>query len=718
MARQILHVNPTKGQDSERGESAGQPLRTLTEALRRSQGNTLILLQAGIYATSSGEKFPITIPSGCQVVGVSGSSRPATVIQGSGPLPGSSSGAQAVTCVLLGNATLQMVTLINTQNQGIGVWMADGRPQLQDVVILNCPQYGSVVLATAVPTIKTSVFENCGIAGIAFFAQSKGQLAQIICQKNNTGVLVQDSAAPLMLACRLEQNRMGMVITDTAYPVLRNSRLTYNQAYGLQVTGQGRVDLGQPQDPGNNIVRHNEQGDINNRSGRSLTSCGNDLLPQRLQGRVDLMTSDLPDLAAVPTSVLETAPSPSAPPPQPLPPERGQPPQGSKRFQDMVNHWAGAFVDGLVQAGGIVGFSDGTFRPDQRVTRAQFAAFVMASFSDRPTNQPPVQFTDIAQDFWAYDALLTAQRLGFMSGYPDGTIRPNEPITRIQGIVAVTNGLGLSGGRADDIGLYQDRAQVPSYAVDALATATQQRLVVNYPAMFRLRPLEAMTRAETSALIYQGRVVLGKSSALASPYLVQPNTTQPLFSDLSGHWAATFIQGLAQVNLVSGLRDGRFAPDAPMTRAQFAALAVRAFQPPVQRPGTVFRDVPADFWAADTIQAAYQGGFMSGFPDQTFGPNNPLVRVQTWIALVNGLNWGDISVNLNDLGRFADYTTLPRYAIRATAIAADQKIIASHPDPTRLQPNQVATRAGVCATVYQALVALQRLPAIASPAIV
>jgi hypothetical protein len=303
--------------------------------------------------------------------------------------------------------------------------------------------------------------------------------------------------------------------------------------------------------------------------------------------------------------------------------------------------------------------------------------------------------------------LNQAQRTGFLSGFPDGTMRPNQSITRIQAMVAISNGLGLTGGRVDALGIYRDRAQIPSYAVSPLASATQRRLVVNYPDALSLRPAETITRAEVAALVYQGRVALGLASAIDSPYIVRPDTTQVLFSDLTGHWAADFIRGLAHNDLVSGMADGRFLPDAPMNRAQYAALVVKAFQPTPQRVATVFRDVPPDFWGAAAIQQAYRSGFLTGFPDQTFGPDHPLLRVQVWVSLVNGLVLADQgSESLNLLGRFQDYTDIPRYALQPVATATRRGLVVNYPDPTDLRPNQVATRAEVCAAVYQALVTL------------
>lgn len=717
MAQRVLYVDPIQGNDTQEGHSTTQPLRTITAALRRLQADTLIYLRAGVYSTRSGEQFPLLLPAGCQMVGERQGDRGA-VLQGSGIVQHPSLGRQAVTCRLRGRVALKDISIISTQSPGIGLWIDVGLPYLQGLVVQDCSPYGAVVLGAALPTIMNSVFDGCSQAGIAWFTQAKGQLEAVICRNNDTGILLQDGVAPFIKNCQLNHNTQGLKISGTANPVLRETQVIDNHTYGIYLTGQGTADLGDPQSPGQNTVRNNGDADINNRSSRSLISCGNDLVPQRLMGDVQLLASRLPDPSAVPGVLFDQpATVPTLPDASPFPPNLddilSQPP-GSVRFRDMANHWAGPFVDGLAAAQAVAGFTDGTFRPAQRVTRAQFAALVMASFSHRPAVQPAASFTDIPAGFWAAAALSKAQTMGFLTGYPDGTMRPNDPITRIQAIVSVTNGLGLTGGRVDDVGMYHDRAQVPSYAINALATATQRRLVVNYPDPFNVRPLEPMTRGEVAALIYQGRVIAGLSSVLASPYIVHPATIQPRFSDLVGHWAADFIQGLAAAHLVRGLQDGRFAPDRPMNRAQFAALVVQAFQPEPIRAAMGFRDVSPDFWGAAAIQGAYQGGFMTGFPDQTFGPDNPLVRVQIWIALVNGLQWDSASVDLNVLGRFADYTTIPRYALSSTAIAADRNMIASYPDPTQLHPNQVATRADVCVSVYQALAALKRLPTIPS----
>jgi parallel beta-helix repeat protein len=719
MAQLVLYVDSRRGQDTHSGRTPTQALKTLTQALRQSRGDTLIRLAAGRYDAANGEGFPLMIPTDCEVRGEWAGDRPTTLIEGGGTFQHPLLGLQSVTCGVADGGRLNSVIIANAQRQGIGLWLAEGHPQLQRVVVRQCDQHGIVVLDRALPLLQDCQLEDCGQAGITFFTQSKGQLERVQAVRNRIGIWLRDTAAPLIRNCRVERCDTGIAIADTAHPVLRNNHIRQNQRYGLHLTGLGTADLGQAADPAGNIVRENGRLDINNATQRSLISCGNDLIPQRLDGDIKLVASTLPDPSAVPPSLLARQPDfPDGETETPPAPEdedsQSESPSGSQRFADMANHWAGPFVDGLAAAGAIAGLPDGTFRPDRRVTRAEFAAFIAASFPDRPQQRSPRRFQDLPSNFWAYGALTQAYATGFLSGFPDGTLRPDALITRTQAMVAVTNGLDFSGGRVDDIGIYRDRAQIPSYAVDSLATATRQRLVVNYPDPLVLRPVEAMTRGELSALIYQGRVALGLATQISSPFIVRPDTTQPTFSDISNHWAAEFIHGLTTLNLVSGYSDGRFDPDGPMTRSQFATLIVNAFAPAAVRPGTSFTDVPPDFWAANAIQTAYRGGFMGGFPDRTFAPNHPLLRVQIWVALVNGVYGAEIASAVNELSRWPDSNQVPQYARQQTAIALAKQIITADPDNPQLRPNQVATRAETCVAIYQVLADQQRLPHIQS----
>jgi hypothetical protein len=153
-----------------------------------------------------------------------------------------------------------------------------------------------------------------------------------------------------------------------------------------------------------------------------------------------------------------------------------------------------------------------------------------------------------------------------------------------------------------------------------------------------------------------------------------------------------------------------------MTRAQYAALVVKAFNPSPNRQVVKFKDVAADFWASKVIQQAYQGLFLSGFPDNTFGPNKNIQRVQVIVSLVNGLGLsGDGTATIKT---FDDQAKIPDYAKDEIIKAAQKEIIVNHPNLKQLNPTRDATRAEVAVMVYQALVDAGRLAAIESPYIV
>ncbi|MEH2361995.1 DUF1565 domain-containing protein [Nostoc sp.] len=203
-----------------------------------------------------------------------------------------------------------------------------------------------------------------------------------------------------------------------------------------------------------------------------------------------------------------------------------------------------------------------------------------------------------------------------------------------------------------------------------------------------------------------------------TPTPTTPTTPTPTveLTDTSNHWAGGFIRELVKLGIVNGFPDRTFKPDATMTRAQYAALLVKAFNPSSNRPAIKFKDVPADFWASKVIQQAYQGSFLSGFPDNSFSPNKNIQRVQVIVSLVNGLKLSGDSATA--IKTFDDQAKIPEYAKDEVVKAIDKQIIVNHPNLKQLNPTRDATRAEVAVMVYQALVDADRVAAIDSPYIV
>ncbi|HBL14382.1 MAG TPA: hypothetical protein DD379_23935 [Cyanobacteria bacterium UBA11162] len=193
------------------------------------------------------------------------------------------------------------------------------------------------------------------------------------------------------------------------------------------------------------------------------------------------------------------------------------------------------------------------------------------------------------------------------------------------------------------------------------------------------------------------------------------------FSDLQNHWARLFIEALAQRGTVSGFPNGTFRPNNSMTRAEFAAIISKAFPKPSQRQYRPFLDIPSTHWAAAVIQKAYEIGFISGFPDQRFRPDDRISRVQVLVSLINGLEIAskvksDLVTVLPHI--YQDAIAIPAYATDEIAIATRAGLVANYPNLNFLAPNLAATRADVAVFIYQALVYLGQAAPIPSNYIV
>lgn len=720
-ASSMLYVNPAVGRDDAMGSQA-DPYQTLTRALRRATAGMTVQLAPGTYSVASGEVFPLVVAAGVVVVGNPGSRGQGTVISGSGDYLSPTFARQVVALRLETEAELRGVTVTNTAPRGTGVWIESTAPAIAQCTFINCGREGVFASGTATPEIVDSVFQQNAASGISMARNAKGEIRRNVFQQTGYGIAISDSAAPLLTENQLVNNRAGVVVSGTARPVLRNNWIERSTEDGLAIVGNAVPDLGKSQDPGGNVFRANAGSDVRNISAAVLVSVGNQLNPTRINVGVTTGAKAV-ELAAsavveqIRTVVQKPAPKPTPSPVQPSPaPIPTQPPAtGQTGLTDLTGHWAESFIAELVKRGMISGFPDRTFRPDLTITRAQYAAVIARAF-DLPVQRQSSNFVDVAPDFWGLAAIAKAEAMGFLAGFPDGTFRPDLNLTRVQTLVSLVNGLGLVGGNSGALGLYRDRAQIPTYATTAVATATQKRLVVNHPQIDLIEPMVDTTRSEVAAMIYQALVVTGQARAIASPYIVTPDAAAVSFADLSGHWASDFIRGLASQSLVSGFEDGSFRPDSSMSRAQYAALLVNTFNPLPKRAGISFSDVPPEHWAATAVQRVYQGRLLSGSGDGTFRPDQNITRIEVLLSLVNGLELpaGDLAL----LNRYTDTGSVPAFAQPVVASATAHRLVVNYPQVSRLQPTREASRAEVSAMVYQALVQSGRSPAISSPYIV
>ncbi|WP_068814523.1 glycoside hydrolase family 10 protein [Phormidesmis priestleyi] len=204
------------------------------------------------------------------------------------------------------------------------------------------------------------------------------------------------------------------------------------------------------------------------------------------------------------------------------------------RFADIQGHWAQPCIEALTKQKIINGYSDGTFRPNNPVTRAEYAVLLVNAFPGVVNATLPgrdLQFRDVPQSYWAFGAIYQAVTAYFFSGYPDKTFRPNQKIPRVQALVALP-AYRSQKPVAETLATFTDSQAIPAYAKDAIAGAVEQRIVVNYPNVKQFNPNQPATRAEIAAFLC--RALPGTANLVPEQYVAgQPKTA---LSEIRGVW--------------------------------------------------------------------------------------------------------------------------------------------------------------------------------------
>lgn len=165
------------------------------------------------------------------------------------------------------------------------------------------------------------------------------------------------------------------------------------------------------------------------------------------------------------------------------------------KFTDTEGHWAIDSINKFVSSGIIEGYEDNTFRPDNNVTRAEFVKIVNKTFGF--TEEGEVNFTDIDKNSWYYQDLKKATKAGYISGYEDGTFKPNDSITREEVAEILKNLTNLKG---DGILEFSDINSIGKWAIDAVDTVSDNGFMNGYEDG-SFRPKNKLTRAEAVVIL-------------------------------------------------------------------------------------------------------------------------------------------------------------------------------------------------------------------------
>ena len=139
-----------------------------------------------------------------------------------------------------------------------------------------------------------------------------------------------------------------------------------------------------------------------------------------------------------------------------------------------------------------------------------------------------------------------------------------------------------------------------------------------------VRPQNNITRAEVATIFFR----------LLTDDVRDENLTKTnRYSDVTrADWYNTAVSTLSSMGIITGYPDGTFRPNAAITRAEFAAIAAR-FDNDGDKTAAKFSDI-ANHWAKDEISIAYNNGWITGYPNGTFGPQRDITRAET-MTLVN-----------------------------------------------------------------------------------
>ncbi|MEH2282656.1 MAG: DUF1565 domain-containing protein [Nostoc sp.] len=285
----VLFVNPSVGDDKIGNGSESAPVKTITQALRLANANTVIMLSTGTYSAETGEEFPLILKPGISIQGNPSNQGKDIIIQGGGDYLSRSFAGQNVTIVGANQALLTGVTVTNSNRRGYGLWIESSNPVVAENTFTGSTQDGISVSGNAAPTISKNYFDRNGANGITIVGNSSPQVKENVFHQTGFGINIAQNSAPVIIGNQIQNNRSGIVVQANARPILRNNSIQDNKEDGLVAIAQAMPDLGSASEPGGNTFQNNARYDINASAAKQVISAaGNNLVSDRITGKVDI----------------------------------------------------------------------------------------------------------------------------------------------------------------------------------------------------------------------------------------------------------------------------------------------------------------------------------------------------------------------------------------------------------------------------------------------
>ena len=237
-----------------------------------------------------------------------------------------------------------------------------------------------------------------------------------------------------------------------------------------------------------------------------------------------------------------------------------------------------------------------------------------------PDVENSVKFTMEPADGWKVDdVLVDGKSVGDVDSYVlKDDVMLEGPVLKV---IFEKKSSGGGGGGSHDKD--DDKDKTPAKTPDALNGEDHFDYIVG-DADGRVHPERNITRAEVASIFFR---------LLKDDVRSENLTDQNTFTDVSADaWYNVAVSTMSDMDIVFGRTDYQFDPDAYITRAEFAAIAAR-FDSGSYSGDDLFTDIEGH-WAADQISRAAEKGWITGYPDGTFGPNRYITRAEA-VTMIN-----------------------------------------------------------------------------------
>ncbi len=182
--------------------------------------------------------------------------------------------------------------------------------------------------------------------------------------------------------------------------------------------------------------------------------------------------------------------------------------QGPSSYPDLPpEHWAYEAVTFLTDKKIVVGYPDGYYRPDQKVTRGEFSTMVIKALGLYEKDTPQIFDYKDTTKHWANRNIQVASYYGLVNGYPGGYFYPNNDVTRMEALSIVLNALSPENINSEQakhfVSIYEDYSEIPDWALIKAGQVQMLGLVYNTPGHeTTLEPMRPATRGELAKFVF------------------------------------------------------------------------------------------------------------------------------------------------------------------------------------------------------------------------